>query len=257
MIYTRSPYEACQELFAGYPLAAEAVDHGGRVVRSMVLMLRDGDDARFFVLSYDSAEDHPSYWLRSWPAGDIVDIGADSRAVVPDEVASAVTCGLPIPRHGSLFGWTYGDTVTALLPVYAQYTPASPDPSWAVMPLASIPAAQWPSFTRNRFLGHWFWEDLRAGRIIALADLIAGTPETVYWVHTKAVLGSDCCAVAHDVRSPEGPTLRCGRYVYYQALQTGKPVPPLTALLADTGKIDLAPRFRRSVEVAAACSGLK
>jgi hypothetical protein len=53
--------------------------------------------------------------------------------------------------------------------------------------------------------------------------------------------------VAREVRSPEGPVLPRGRYVYYQALRLGKRVPPLKALLADTGKIDLAPRFRRPV----------
>jgi len=40
--------------------------------------------------------------------------------------------------------------------------------------------------------------------------------------------------------------LQRGRYVYYQALRAGKPVPSLRVLLAATGKIDLAPRFRRT-----------
>ncbi len=61
---------------------------------------------------------------------------------------------------------------------------------------------------------------------------------------TEAILGSGCCAVARDIKSPDGHTLRCGRYVYYQALQAAKPVPSLEVLLADTGKTDLAPRFR-------------
>ena len=60
----------------------------------------------------------------------------------------------------------------------------------------------------------------------------------------KAILGSDSCAVARDVSNPEGHTLRRGRYIYYQALRAGKPVPSLTALLSDTSEIDLALRFR-------------
>ena len=40
--------------------------------------------------------------------------------------------------------------------------------------------------------------------------------------------------------------LRRGRYVYSEALRAGEVVPSLTALLADTRKTDLAPRFRRS-----------
>jgi hypothetical protein len=71
----------------------------------------------------------------------------------------------------------------------------------------------------------------------------------VFWTDTGAILGSGCCAVAHDIRSPEGPMLQRGRYVYYQALRAGKPVPSLRVLLAATGKIDLAPRFRRSGHV--------
>jgi hypothetical protein len=87
---------------------------------------------------------------------------------------NVVTCGVPMPRHGSLLGW-----------------------SW-------------------------------------LDDLIAGTPGTVCWINTKAVLGSDCCAVARDITSPEGHTLRRGRYVYYEALRK---------LLAAADRADLASRF--------------
>ncbi len=244
MIRTSSLYEACHGLFAGYPLAACAADPGGRTARSMVLLLREGDDAQFFVLADERGEGGPSYSLRSWPAGDIVTIEADSGAAVHDVVVDAVTRGVPIPQDGSLFGWTNGDAVTALVAVYANYTPASPEPSWATMPLTGIPEAQWPPFTDERLFGHWFWEHYRAGRVVILDDLIAGTPDIVYWVDTRAVLGSDTCAVARDVRDPEGSMLRRGRYVHYQALRAGKPVPSLTALLADPGKIDLAPRFR-------------
>lgn len=243
MIRTSSLYEACRELFANYPLAVGPVDYGGRIVQSMVLMLLDDNDARFYILSRDGGEGAP-YRFRPWPAGSIVDIDDECRAAVPDEVGSAVTGGVPIPRNGSLFGWTYEGAITALLTVRTEYTPGSPVPSWAVMPLADIPEAEWPPFTGNRFLGRWFWDDCRAGQIVLLADLIAKSPDTIYWVDTKVILGSACCAVAHDVRSPEGYTLRRGRYVYYEALRACRPVPPLTALLADTGKIDLAPLFQ-------------
>ena len=237
MIRTGSLYQTCDKLFAGYPLAAGAAGRDGS--RSMVLLLRHGGDVRFFVLSRADGEDRPSYVLRPWPAGDAMDIEADGGA--------AVTHGVPIPRHGALFGWMDGDTVTALVAVYARYTPVSPEPCWATMPRTGVPEAQWPPFTDERFFGPWFWEHFRAGRIILLAGLIGATSGTVYWVDTKAVLGSDCCAVAREVRSPEGPVLPRGRYVYYQALRLGKRVPPLKALLAETGKIDLAPRFRRPV----------
>jgi hypothetical protein len=246
MIRTSSLYEVCHELFTGYPLAAEASDQGGQIVRSMVLMLRDGGGARFFVLGQESREGRPSYSLRPWGAAAVAEIEADDKAAVSDVVVNVVTHGVPIPQDGSLFGWTPGDAVTALVATYARYTPACPEPSWAVMPLAGIPETQWPPFTDEHLFGHWFWEYYRAGRVVLLDGLIAGNPDTVYWVATKAVLGSDSCAVARDITSLVGPTLQRGCYVYYEALQAGKLVPPLAALLADTGKIDLASRFRTS-----------
>jgi hypothetical protein len=244
MICTNSLYEASHELFTGYPLATRTVNRSG-TVRSMVLMLQDGEDRGFFVLSQDRGDAKPSYSLWPWPAGDIVDIEVESSIDVPDVAVNAVTRGVPIPRDGSLFGWTGGDAISALIVVYAEYTPAYPEPGWAVMPLAGTPEAQWPPFTGEPLFGHWSWEQFQAGSIISLEGLIAETPDTVCWVDTKAVLGSDCCAVARDISTRAGHVLRHGCYVYFQALRAGKPVPSLKALLADPGKIDLAPRFQR------------
>jgi hypothetical protein len=208
----------------------------------MVLMLRDGNDAKFFVLSHDCGEDQPFYSLRPWPAGDAANIETHASDV-PGVVVKAVTRGVPIPRHGSLLGWARGNDITALIAFYAKYSLASPDPYWSTMPLADIPEALWPPFTDERFFGCWFWEYYRAGSISSLDDLIAGTPGTVFWANTNAVFGSDCCAVARDITSPEGHTLRRGRYVYVEALRAGKPVPPLQTLLAAMDKTDLASRF--------------
>jgi hypothetical protein len=237
-------YKACQELFARYPLAAETADDGGNIISSIVLMLQDSDDAQFFLLSVRTGDDTPSYSLGPWPKGDLVEIGPEYKDAAPDAALKAVTCGVPIPRDGSIFGWSYRNTITALIAIYTRYTPESPIPSWAVMPFAGIPETQWPPFVDERLFGFWFWEHYRARTIILLDSLIAETPDTVYWVDTRTILGSDCCAVARDVMSPDRHRLRRGRYVYYQALRAGRPVPPLTALLADAGKIDLAPRFQ-------------
>ena len=178
MICTSSHlYEACHELFTRYPLAVETADHGGSVASSIVLMLRDRDDARFFLLSHQSSEGTPSYSLSPWPTGDIIQIEADYNDAVPDVIVKAVTCGVPIPREGSLFGWSFGDTITALVAVYTRYTSASPVPSWAMMPLVGIPDTQWPPFADERFFGRWFWEHYRAGNITLLDDLIAEVPE--------------------------------------------------------------------------------
>lgn len=240
-----SLYDRCRELFAAYPLAVQPVNRSGNM-RSMILMLQDGNHDGYFVLTHDFSQPKSVFWVWSWPAGDVVDIEADDTADIPDAAANVVTRGVPIPRDGSLFGWTTRGAITSLIVVYTEYTSATPEPSWSVMPLAGAPEEQWPSFTEDPLFGHWTWEGDPAGSIVSIDELVAANPGAVFWVDTKAILGSDCCVVACDLSGPEGHTLRHGRYVYHQALQASKPVPSLGALLADPGKIDLAPRFERS-----------
>jgi len=235
-------YLKCHHLFAGYPLAAGAATQGG-TIRSMVLMLREGSDASFFVLLRDGRTERPLYSLRRWLARDAVKIEADDDSSVPSMFVSALTSGIPIPRHGSLFGWRNGKVVTALIAIYAKYTKTSPEPVWSVMPQAGIPSTQWPPFTCEHLFGPWFWEHYRAGRVVSLGGLIARTRDTFFWANTEAILGSGCCVVARDIKDPDGYTLPRGRYVHHQVLQAGKPVPSLQVLLADTGKTDLACRF--------------
>jgi hypothetical protein len=235
--------EECYKLFADYPLAVKALNGSG-TTRSIVLMLQDSDNAGFFVLSDDCNDHGGSYSVCPWPTGDVVDITANGELVTSDMVVNVVSHGIPIPRDGSLFGWTSGDVITALFVVYAEYTPARPEPGWSVMPGVGIPEVQWPPFAGERLFGHWSWGDYQTGRVISLDDLIAEHSDTVFWANTAATLNANCCAVRHDIRSPSGSILPRGRYVYYQVLRAGTPVPPLEELLADTSKIDLAPRFR-------------
>jgi hypothetical protein len=239
---TTSLYEACHELFSSHPLAARDVNVTGSI-RSMVLMFCEGGQAWFFVLSQGCGYEMPLYSLCPWPSGDVVDVAADGP--VPGFVENAVLRGVPLPRHGSMFGWAGVDAVDALIVVYTDGVPGRPVPCWTVMPLAGVPEAGWPPFTVRRFFGPWFWEEYRAGRILLLDDLIADAPGAVFWVDTRRVLGSACCAVARDVRGRTGQTLRRGRYVHSEVLRAGRPVPSLTALLAEAGKIDVAGRFRR------------
>jgi hypothetical protein len=114
------------------------------------------------------------------------------------------------------------------------------------MPLAGIPLQQWPPFTDDRLFGRWFWDYYQGGGIVFLSELIAGTRDAVFWADAKTILGSGCCVVTRDIKSPEGYTLPAGRYVYHEALQAGVPVPPLEVLLASTNTIDLALRLRPS-----------
>lgn len=240
---TTSLYEASHRLFSSHPLAARDVNLTG-TIRAMVLMVCDGGQAWFFVLSQGCGYDLPLYSLCPWPSGDVVDVAGDGS--VPEFLANAVWRGIPLPRHGSVFGWAPPDgAVDALVVVYTDHSPGRPLPCWSVLALAGVREVRWPPFTGRRFLGSWFWEEYRAGRIVLLDDLIADAPGAVFWVNTRQALGSACCAVARDVGDGTGPTVRRGRYVNSEALRAGRPVPSLTALLADTGKIDIAGRFRR------------
>lgn len=242
MVRTGSLYDACQELFSDYPQAITVVNPG-KTVRAMVMLVRGGAYSGFFALVQDRSGGESSYLLWAWPAGDIFVITAEDRAGVPDVAAEVIMRGLPIPRDGSVFGWTFEGVVTALIVVYSEYTHEHPVPGWAVMPLAGAPEEQWPPFTGKALFGDWSWEQYRTGRLLALDELIAETPETVFWADTRETLGSACCAVAADIRTPEGVTLRRGCYVYYEALRTAKPIPSLETLLSCEGKTDLAPRF--------------
>jgi hypothetical protein len=243
MIRASSLYETCGEFFADYPLAVRVADREG-TVRSMVLMLRDSGDARFFVLTHDSGDGRPFYSLSPWRTRTVVNIEADAGGQ-PDWVATVVTKGVPLPRHGSLFGWTHQGAVTSLIAVYVKSTPACHEPAWAVMPRVGTSEAQWPGFTGEPLFGSWFWDHYRAEDLVSLSNLIAGTANTVFWVQTETLFGWNCCAVARDIRGSGGYVLPRGCYVYYEALRSGAPVPPLGMLLSDPGKADLAPRCRR------------
>ncbi len=244
MFCTTSLYDTCEELFTRYPLAARAVDDIG-VARLMVLMLREREDVSFFLLARHRGDSGSlCYSLCPWPSGEIVDIEANG-ARVPEAVRNAVTRGIPLPRHGSLFGWLGRGGITALVGSDTEYEPARPLPRWSVMPLVGTPQALWPPFTHERLFGRWFWDYHQAGNLVSLDTLIFQTPHTVFWVRTQAIIGSDCCVVARDIQGPGPYMLRRGCYVDSEVLYAGTPVPSLSALLADARKVDLAPRFRR------------
>jgi hypothetical protein len=210
----------------------------------MVLIVRDGANADFFTLARDDREGRLLYSLVPWrPDGPRVYIEAGGGAV-SGTAAIALGQGIPLPRHGSLFGWLAGDEVTALLAVYTRYSPEYPEPSWAVMPRAGIPVRRWPPFTGEVLFGSWFWEHYRAGALVSLAGLIAASPGTAFWVNSEAALGWDCCVVSRDIANDGRYTLPRGCYLYYEALRQGVAVPPPETLLAGMGKADLAPRLR-------------
>ncbi len=242
MIYTNSMYDACRELFASYPLATETANPA-IPASSITLMLQDHDGLSFFVLTRDCRTGAPVYELSPWSGGAALRVDADTGPGVPDMFVDAVRSGVPMPADGSLFGSKRMGFITALLAIYSAHDPEYTEPCWSVLPYADIPEPQWPAIPQDRFFGYWFWEGYRAGDIVPLADLIAQTPDTVFWVDTTAIIGSGCCVVARDVMSHEGYTLRRGRYVHHAVLTAGKCVPSLDVLLADDRKTDLSTRF--------------
>jgi hypothetical protein len=242
MTHADAVYQMCDRLFTDYPLAIDASSSNSNS-NSMILVMGNGNEAKFFILSHNHEDNNPVYLLRPWRARGVVDIASDDSADVPDIAVNAITQGTPIPRHGSLLGWRYADTITALVATYTEYEPESPDPSWAVMPRTGLPETQWPPFTGEHTLGRWFWTYYNAGSIVSLDTLIATTPETVFWAATKAAYSWDCCIIADDIRSGQGYTLNRGCYIYYRALQEDTPVPALEILLERHRKTDLAPRF--------------
>jgi hypothetical protein len=241
MVSASRAYLACRRLFSEYPLAVSAVDHVP-TMHTMVLMLRDSEDVRFFVLLRIRGDGRPAYTLSPWRAEGAVKIAADGGEV-PGVAADAVTRGVPIPQDGAMFGGMHQETVTALLVVYARYTPDWPVPAWSVMPLVGIPKAQWAPFARERFFGTWFWGHYSAGNIIDLNGLIAANPDTVFWADTYQALGSDCCVVTTDIKTPEGRILRSGQYLDAAILEAGG-ARLLTGLLAVANMTDLASRFQ-------------
>src|SRR5215472_4234822 len=123
MTSTCFPDRACYELFSDYPLAVSSYNPD-ETTRSMILMLRECYHTEFFVLSHSYTDGQSSYSLRPWPPEYGADAEADA-AGLPDNAVKVLTRGVPIPRHGSLLGWTGPGHVTALIAVYAKCTPAS------------------------------------------------------------------------------------------------------------------------------------
>jgi hypothetical protein len=241
MSTARSAYDRCEDLFASYPLAVQCADWAG-AVHVMVLVAPDSDSAGYFMLVRDRDEGKTFYSLGPWrPGSPFVDIAADGSDI-PKATATALSKGVPLPRHGSLFGWVAGNAAGALIAIYTEYTPEDPEPSWAVMPRAD--ASAWPPFTGERLFGSWFWEHYQAGTIVSLAALIAASPDTAFWVETEATLGWDCCVITRDINSDAGYVLPGGCYLYYEALQQGVDVPTAEKLLDGSDRTDLAPRLR-------------
>jgi hypothetical protein len=206
-------------------------------------MMRASGDAKFYVLTAECEAGVSSYVLRPWRSAGAIEIDANGQSTEPDKAGDIVTNGVPMPRDGSLFGWNSRNEILTLIVFYAEYTPVTPEPGWAVMPRAGTAQLQWPPFTEQAYFGDWFWDYFRSGSVISLDNSIAETSETVFWIDTEEALGWDSCAVAQDVRLPGELVLPRGLYVFYPVLSSGRKVPSLDTVLCFQGKLDLGPTF--------------
>lgn len=242
MMITSSLYETSRRLFNDHPLAsAESGD--GDANQFMVLLLRGTDEANYFVLSQCRTGGRSEYSICPWPGGPAATIDTDGDGLVPVRLAMAVRQGTPLPRDGSLLGWVQNGIVTALIAVYTEWSPEAPEPCWSVMPRADSSRTQWPPFTDEALIGDWLWDFVEEGKVVSVDEIIAGTAETVFWADAQAVLGSGCCVVTHDLRSPGRYTLPSGCYVYHEALYVGARIPSVEELLTTVDRADLAARF--------------
>ena len=246
---TQTLYGQCEALFEDYPLAVEPICDDG-TQSSMVLMQPNGTAPQFYTLHIVRDGDPYSFCiLRPWRSAGGVEISADASAAAPALAAEVLACVIPLPRHGSLFGWMDDRrTVSALMPFHTDYESETPEPTWTIMPRADVAENQWPPFAGASLFGAWFWNYLRSGGITFLDALIAATPDAVFWTDTQVAIATppgfvaDCCVVACDIVSPDGFTFPRGCYAPRPVLRSGE-LPELETLLADPDRIDLAPRF--------------
>jgi hypothetical protein len=129
---------------------------------------------------------------------------------------SDLETAVPVPADDQLYGWLdrRGD-IAAIMPVFNQYTgPGSPEPVLSVMVRAGH--GQWPGFVHSEF-GSWFWDDVDAGRLIRLNDLIRTHPHQIYWVNGTSA--GSVGVVARPVQLTRKLRLLEGTYVHHSPLR--------------------------------------
>lgn len=241
---SRRLYRDALDLFAGYPLAVNHFD--GDPDTRMALV---AGDSAFTLHQSVGRSPQPSYILARW-ASDDEDLdelvisaaeGCEARGISPGEAGEIIARAMPFPADGSLLGWVASGAVMALVACYAD--PEQDErPVISMMPRCGVPQGQWPPLTVEPHFGDWFWQHVRAGRLISLGGLIASAPGRAFWLEQATATGTGVCAVAEDVASPDGWVFPAGVYAYYKAIQAGR-IPGLAEVLASPKKVDIAPRF--------------
>lgn len=244
MTTTTTLYDTCEDLFARYPLAVRNVTEDG-TVRSMTLV---APGARYSVLVADTGQEVPFFTLGTWGPGPSADIERDGTLSDSGADVSAITEGTPLPRDGSMLGWTDRGRVGALILSWTAYSPEMAEPSWSLMLPVGPSAYPHLPIADRRPMGAWVWEGLAGGSVADLSGLIGESPGGAFWADLDPGdgNGSGCIVVPADVTDRAGLVLPAARYAFGLAAEDRARVPSLEALLADPAKVDLAPRFQHS-----------
>lgn len=245
-------YQACEQLFRRHPTAAEPP---GGAQPTMTIMTGPTTDPQFYFLRHViDGNPQPFYSLRPWrnPTGISVqpgDVIKRQGSLTLAEARAIASNAVPLPRDGSVYGWTGGgNTITSLVLFFTtgHSDPLLPHPIFTVMPHTETPRRQWPPFTTTPYFGPWWWDHHTAGHLIDAGSHIAKTRRTVYWASTPE-LGSGSCAVAADI-AIGGALLPRGLYIFHGTLTAQTPIPPPADILRRPGTHDLGPAFAEPQE---------
>ena len=241
-----APFTRCEQLFSCYPLAA-APHIDGRGSRSMILMARAEEEAKFFILT----ETDRAFHIRPWNCGpDAVQEIAPGEPVA-GVFARVIACGMPVPQGRAVLGWAPDRQVTAILAVHggnpagAGAVPAVP--AMQVMPMSGTVTIDWPPFGASLLGDGRLWDYLERGDIVDIAPLLASCPGRAFRTLGQhghgSPRGAGCVVVTANLVADEY-WLPAGVYADHWMLREGIPVPPAWQLLALSSTVDMAQELR-------------
>ena len=238
-----SVFAACLRLFYRYPLAIRR-HYAEHRYGSLVLMDRGTGGARHYVLIMEWDD---LFVIRPWDRRDGARVPIRRGEPVSDGVRRVIESAVPVPRDGTLLGWTAGHKVEALVAAHGRLTEpwddASAVPGVTVMPVAGSQPVGWPPFAARPLDGGRLWEHLARGHLADLTPLVSRHPGYVFWVP-----GSDgrsggwtgARVVVTERLNTSELWLPAGVYADRQVHSEGAPRRTASQLLALPGVVDLA-----------------
>ena len=240
-------FAACRQLFRYHPLAVNQPPAGAGGLATMVVRDRT---AGFFVLT---RPEENRFILRSWHERDGVEEEIRRGRPVPDLARQVIATCLPVPRHGSLFGWIACRQVTALLAVRSA-PPSShgsspgdasaparlAGPEVRVLPLEGTTKQwHWPPFTVSPLDDWRLWEYIEWREIVDVMPLLGARPGRAFWVPAPDGRPTGHVVLTENVRT-DAFWLPEGVYCDHWTLREGIEAPPADSLIASPRAVDLS-----------------